>query len=574
MKKTFITSLFLFFCFSLFSEQLTKFNTSWTSIITGKPVSNPIATSYGFIVSTDAKNIVAVSNNGNILWDKQIKKWSSTIRLSVVQNDFFTITNSRNSDLSLYNPSGVEIWKIKAPFSITKNITPGRDGRFFARNSTNIACLGMNGICKWSIKTPTQADSEIQTLQDGSLIVFLSELVDGKTKALRISPFGEILEEIIFSGKVTSSNTCIDGILLCFSDGNSGLFSLVNNRSTNRWVIKNNNVLESFFSVSNNSNDVVYYSTDNTTSTISIIDSKNGGILNSFTTRLLGVKSIDCTEEGIFIADNQDFYFFSKEGKELWNGSISQKDSSNILFSFFTTDNMLVFLNKDWSISSYKINQTSTKKRKTLLKSTYNSFYDFNSSYISNYISPIDGVLKEKNTYELLQKGFYNSYEKELTSLTNNACQEYLNSLRRTTSNYREEPSTFESDIIGLNNMISLLPLFGTDLYPHFIAEFLKREKNSYIKKTLLTSIIQNGFDPDEEMIKSLEIVVQNKSIKDDSTLTMICDSIYSICLFMGRPAFNDYGKSILTNFLYPPYGSTVRNYARETLKKIGELSI
>ena len=61
---------------------------------------------------------------------------------------------------------------------------------------------------------------------------------------------------------------------------------------------------------------------------------------------------------------------------------------------------------------------------------------------------------------------------------------------------------------------------------------------------------------------------------KDSVYLNTVCDCVYSICLFMGRPAYNKKGKEILKTFMGPGYTFNTRTYARDTLKKIISLEL
>ena len=60
---------------------------------------------------------------------------------------------------------------------------------------------------------------------------------------------------------------------------------------------------------------------------------------------------------------------------------------------------------------------------------------------------------------------------------------------------------------------------------------------------------------------------------KSDVIIAM-CDAIYEICRFMGRPAFYSHGLEILTSLFYPQYDNSVHEYARKTLTKIACLKI
>ena len=89
----------------------------------------------------------------------------------------------------------------------------------------------------------------LQELPDGSIIVFLND-EGGKTRGLRISPFGQELENIIFTGSIKTTHTCKDGVLLTFTDGSAGLFSLKNGLAESKWVASVKNAA-SVFAVSN-----------------------------------------------------------------------------------------------------------------------------------------------------------------------------------------------------------------------------------------------------------------------------------------------------------------------------------
>ena len=90
----------------------------------------------------------------------------------------------------------------------------------------------------------------------------------------------------------------------------------------------------------------------------------------------------------------------------------------------------------------------------------------------------------------------------------------------------------------------------------------------------ILFGICKNGYDPDQKLLQALEKLSQRVTSKDTTIINLICDSVYSICVFQGRPAYNSKGKQILKNFMYPQYSSTNRDYARNTLKRILELGL
>mgnify|MGYP002510493588 CR=1 FL=1 len=206
-KKIYLIAYFLFLIQLAYSQNLEQSNSKkhiltlsnenavWNTVISGKAICQPCETSYGFAVLTDGKMITACSNNGTKLWEKGVPGKPNPY-LTVFANDFLlTVSNEKN--LTLINPSGLALWTKKVPFNITNNPYAGRDGRIFVRGKKNICCYGINGILKWQIETPElNKNIPMQELNDGTILCFLTETVQGKSKAIRFTPFGQILENI------------------------------------------------------------------------------------------------------------------------------------------------------------------------------------------------------------------------------------------------------------------------------------------------------------------------------------------------------------------------------------------
>ena len=82
------------------------------------------------------------------------------------------------------------------------------------------------------------------------------------------------------------------------------------------------------------------------------------------------------------------------------------------------------------------------------------------------------------------------------------------------------------------------------------------------------------GYDPDGKLLSAIEKNAELAGTKDSVYCNIICDAVYSICLFMGRPAYNKQGKDIIKRFMGNNYSSNTRLYARDTLKKIISLEL
>lgn len=580
MKKIISLLLVLLSSFFLSAQTaLTNLNTSWSQVLGGKFISKPVLTSFGFIGITDGKTISALTNSGKIIWEVNTSVNSETI-VTVISSDFtLAVTNGRKK-ITLYNPSGVPLWNKVLSFDVTHKAFEGRDGRFFLRGENTLACYGINGICKWSIETERQSPVELQELEDGSLILFLKELSDGKTRALRITPFGKIIEDITFSGEILSSSTTDCGIFLTFSDGSAGLFGLSDEKAVNRYVLdprlfnKNKN---NFFCSALHKDYGVFVTENRSGVKLLYLNGRNGevkwtAILDQFS--ITDIVEAKLTEEGFFICDMKTGYFYNKEGLLQWTCSMPENKSRNKWKNaFFTENNTLVICYDNWTLNGYIVEQHTGNYKSDIKYNYYLDYLKIDSSvygtvYQNELSSEITGPHRIKN----LEAGYYGEKEILFTSDLISCCQAYIQANSETNFGVHDGPSLFQANVSQMESLLNQLPYYGTRYTTNLTAKLLKKETNNSILNCIVTGITKSGYDPDGEILQALEIL-SSKTLKSNINLQLnICDAVYSVCRFMGRPAFNKSGKTILKNFMYPSYNSKVRTKARQTMEMIAAL--
>ena len=581
MKKLILTlTLFITFLATGFAGQgieLNNINATWSRVLPGKLICQPQTTTRGFAVITDAHSLMSFTSEGRIIYEKLLTRANGAL-FAVLKNDFIALITGSSKRITLLNPDGKELWTTTTDFKITQSPYSGRDGRFFVRGDDTLACYSLNGIQKWKLTTPLQSTIALNELPNGSLILMLKELAAGKTKALRISPFGEIEEEITFAGEVTRALTTPKGILLVFTDGTSGLFNLdtEQKKSTHQWLFKKDSVKKTnkdFFILSQDQNEVVYVNIKTSNIEIDYINLADGSIKNSF------IINESITPEygwynnsGVFIADSKNACFYNNAGRYIWSGILpSQNSKQAVTHTGFTVDNCFLLFEKDWSVHAFRTAVAPDKPlTQTTSKNNYSDFYELNTTLMELPLPiPIDKSILDPVRTKLLNTGNYGSTEKEYISQLLSLCTVYKN--LKSTSNFgtRLEKTVFETDTAGMENILSQLNLFGTDTFCDFTAFFLKNETNRALIHALLRGIVQNGYDPEGKILESLEYLAHNTSEKDENLLKDICDALYSVCITNGREAIEPRGKDSLTTLLYPKYTSVVRDYARNTLKKL-----
>ncbi|MCK9168981.1 MAG: PQQ-binding-like beta-propeller repeat protein [Treponema sp.] len=565
---------------------------NWNAVVSGQAVCTPELTSYGFAVLTEGRMISACTDTGTILWQRAVPGRPDPF-LTVLDGDFLLTVNDGHT-LSFTNPSGLTLWSSIVPFSIISAPYKGRDGRVFVRGRKDIACYSIKGICKWHLSTEQQSLLPLTELPDGSLVVFLMQPAGDKTAAVRISPFGEILEQITFAGIVTSTASCSDGLLLTFSGGGAGLCSIQNNDVRSVWALPSDNSIfsgaaknDNTFFLASGSSRAVLVQPLSENAKITLFNTGSGTVLSTLIVPNININKTvykAVSENNYLIADDNHAVLISDSGDCRWSALLPQKNSSSTSWNYltYTANGFLVLCRTSWAVTGYRMIQnfpSTYNFENTIKKKDYSTFIQSdNQNNISFKIWSITGDLGSGLTgdgrrRELLN-GMYGINEIKWTKELFDAGHAYLYFLHNSNSGGRTKPSVFSTDITGTDRMLSQLSLYGTDTFQPLIAQLINYEKNRTLMHTLIETAGSCGYDPDDKLLNSLDNALFSISARDDVLLFSLCDAVYSICRFMGRPAFYKHGREILSKMLYPQYDNRVHVYARKTLTNISGLKL
>ena len=601
MKRNYLTVVLLFLSQLAFSQQtkvpvqdLNTVNASWTCVIGGKAICQPQTTSYGLAVLTDGKMISAVSNNGVKLWEHPVPGKPDPY-LTVFSSDFLLSVNDKKN-LSLINPSGLTLWTKKVPFELTCAPCSGRDSRIFVKGKKNIACYGLNGVCKWKLDTPELKDLPLFEMNDGSILAFLEQTPNGRSGGIRITPFGEIVETINFAGLVQNACTLPGkGVLLVFNGNGAGLCSVNENQTITSWAIPSEDKAFAScvsnagaqFLVLNPAKSSLIVNCSSFTRII-VFNNSDGRVSDYFDVPISysnqSCASVTKDGTGIFIADRKRALLYSSQGNLTWNGNLSPGgQSSSWNYLCYTGSNHLVTCGTAWVLNGFRTSQKLVKKnssqstKSNCKKIDYKMYYKINTSYfdIFNFTEKIDRDFLGSNRIDLLRKGLYGQQEVRIASDLLSLSGAYTEYLSRSNSGARPDyKSVFETDSTGVQEFINQISLMGTDDYPKILANLIKNEPKDDNLKSLIIAAGTCGYDPDGSMLTAIDNKMQNINARNTSVLNSMCDSVYEICRYMGRPALYEHGIQILTRMMYPQFSSSTRDKARETLVKISSLRI
>lgn len=573
-RKTLSLILLILINISAYTQvNLADTQPSWTTVLGGSVLTTPVRNSTGYVAAVDGKMLYAFNEEGSVIWKHSIS--SKPDFMSVGKGGMLFLV-TRGTRLSIVNPSGVELWKINTGFNITENPFPGRDGRVFVRGNVELACYGIKGARRWLINIADQnLNIPLIELNDGRLLVFLNKTNSGNSMAYIISPFGQIEEEIVFSGIVSSAETCGQGVLLSFSDGSIGLCAVANKNTVSKWIL---NKTETGFSSSAAiipyafSDEIAVFASG---SKIIYINPKNGAILASLSSSVnassLAFKGI--TAQGLVVADKNGAECYNRDGESIWQAKFNTSKVWEYLIA--TDEGYLVFCRKDWVIESYRVWQTTTSASSSYKEQAFSHYSELytNTALTSNSLTgrAISESLS-KEIYTGWQTEDFGIKEKKWLSLLSND----MNSLYYDwmTASANQNPY-FRQNIAYTQEILNLVSESGICLYQNYIANMLKSINDSTMTLTLARNAGKIAYDPKGAMLNALAYKAMHLQPKGSDNIFMaICDSTYEICRFMGRPAFFQRGNEILTYMLRPQFNKKVQAYAKATLEKIMKLNI
>lgn len=585
MKKIFcLVFIFLFVSF-FYADESEALQPNWQLVVGGAPIAPPIITDFGFAVPLDGRTMAAVSETGQLMWFATLPGYKTSPHYTMGTGDFL-IAVSRGNKLSLINPSGLTLWSSTAPAEILSTPLQGRDGRIYLQCTNQLACLGIGGTLKWTLPVENISTLPLTELEDGSVLCLLNTIVDGCSTAVRVSPFGEILEEITFTSVVAGVKQSKFGTILIFTDGSLGICSSTDNMAVTRWSIPAL-VSPSVSSVPPQ----IYLDTLHTLcavvtasgsqSLVTVVDLDKGekkfNVSAAINLNDLQFGTIDLTN--IVLCDSQKVLGLSlDDGVEVWNSDLPGKLTWDYLL--YTPKGYIITLEKkSWLISAYRVTQTIGSQQYRAYKSEKTNYPVYielatqkanipqNDSEVFMNLIPPD---LEKTIYRSIYEGNYGTSEAQWQALVTRENTRCLSNSKSVSQN-----PMASYDITYKESIIKLMGAFESSCFNRNLAQILQQETDISLLRTALRASAKIAYDPNLELLSSIELLLGKTSLLSNYTITTaICNAVYEICRFMGKPALFSRGRYILSYLLNQKLDSKTKDYAVYTLQKLISLEM
>lgn len=577
MKKFQIILICILFCTKFYAN-----TPNWQMVSGGDPIAPPAKNEYGLTILLDGRTMGAVTAKGHFQWLSTVPGGNPSPFLGKGDGGFI-YTVSGNNKLSVFNPSGLCLWTKETPAEIISAPIQGKDGRIFVQCNQQITCFGINGKIKWNIQAQPSAGFPLLQLDDGSILHIQQKTISEHSTAIRISPFGEILEEIIFTGKIVQAKEIDCGILLIFTDGSFGCCSTSDLKAITKWTIPSSLLKLSASSVlvtKKNTSYAAILSPDITNTKITFIDIANGNILSQHTapinTSLITFSVLE--NDSVILCDKKTATACSIKEGTIWEYEIPSKKQWS--YVSYLDDGYLVVLEKNsWIISAYRVTQkigsTKSTKKSTPQKNIYKEFTDKaaqkdgisqqSSSIFGRIISP--AMLKEIE--QKLPQGNFSEKEAVWISALNLETKQIETRFMSQSNEHITGSSIITNSLSYYQNVLFLIGNMESSIFNRSLSTIISNETDNSILIAALQAAANIGYDPENILLDSIQ-KLSYKSIAHNQRIAQhLCDAVYEICRYMGKPALFTKGRQILSHLLNNTSDARTKAIASITMEKI-----
>ncbi len=549
---------------------------SKVTVLGGAALTDAVRNASGYMLAIEGKILYAFDGEGNAVWTHGL---SSKVESLAPGLGGLLYAVSRKTTLCMISPGGKELWKARPGFSMEGDPVAGRDGRVFVRGGGSIACYGLKGTRRWKTDVEGQdAGLPLMELNDGRLLVFLTKTVDGKSCALTLSPFGEPMEELTFSGLVKAAAPCGDGVLLSFSDGAIGLCSVQGGKCVSSWIRP---ATETGFSSAAQIVTGVFSGRtaaflSGSPARVIYVNTQTGKLEQEAKTGLnagqLRYKAV--TAQGLVLADASTAECYSAEAQPVWKASYS--NASTWTHLFVSDEGCISFMGKDWVISTYRVKQNLSAGEETPFKertaSQYFAFYADSLLGSSDLYGRAVGNQLSLEMMEDWRNGDFGGREQGYLSLLTHEISAISTAYSSANASRNSEGFYYLTHHAYCQELFAQAAACQLASFAPSIAKLLVKTSGSPLSLSLIKAAGETAFDADGALIDALLYTARHTPTSgNDGTLMAICDATYEICRFMGRPTFIKKGNAILSYLLYPQFSQRVHDYAKRTLDRIIE---
>lgn len=541
-----------------------------TFVLTGRAVSNPFEMPYGMAAFFDGNRFLAISHTGKVLFTIRLP-FAAETNVEKIGSDFLLVANGNVA--TLLNPIGRALFQKDVGFPLSQGSLMSVDGRVFIKGEKNIACVGLNGVLKWKLHVPLLAATPLIKTEDGSILAFLQN--SGGKKAILISAFGEILQNLEFTGDILDFCTSEDGPVLVYKDGTalSAAFRGKENFARTKVKLGKEKILQAKLSVHNEMAGVLYKNSAG--SFFTAFNTKNGEILADYEVEGENVLSFRFTPSFLILTGEKKIFVYENDGTKLFE--IEKEADSKY---FFTKTGALLTFYPDWRMTRQNYKTKAKKflpsekhnKNEQKICALYRPFLTRNEEETKRalFADKIEEIVSKEDFAPFFNEE-YGEKEKKLVEKIALLTSAFLKIEKEKIGG--KATNVFEKDIRNFQETLFYLRILGTSLASEYLALMIEIDQKNFYINALLFAAAENPFDVNGALFAAIQrkILSSSHSLSENSLLLAI-DVLYKSAVTMGNTKNINAAKSLFSFLLQKKFKKNVNADAREKLKLLNEL--
>lgn len=548
MKKKYRRNILVLFFFGtlihLYGQNLDAY---WTLVIAGKNISTPVFWNGNIYTAGEDRALTCITSRGKFLWRRNTEEFPGSF-LSVSNSGLLYLVTVKGN-LEVFSSQGFPVWKYRLDEKPIFPVFTARDGRCFIIQSNRIICLTASGKLKWNI--PLASAPIVPPAETGSKdIVLISTAGD----FLRVSIFGEIIEQHHLKKTVSAVGEAPGGYILACTDGSISYYKTTGG-SESIWQCSEQGICKRIFY-------------------------KNGKVLYMFENGKIIFKTLETNEfiwqtelhssfsQGVeCFADGNEFNITAKGygctitdlGKIKWEKQIPEKT----FFPIITENGLLIGITKEF-LNAYRV-ETKLLRRGS------------NKNNVEKFYSIVDAK-KESTSQDELPFFIEYSATAELLDLISEEIKagtvaekepRYAMQLKTILQNKRKA-SYFSQEFMPLDRAraAELLGKLGSYEYSTILLDEINAGNDSSVNAGILRGLESIAYDIDGKTIAGIDFIIQSTRYHDSETMKAACDCLVAL-VKSGNNETSKKAIGLLFSISTGKYSNVIQNYAQQKIKEI-----
>lgn len=564
MKIKFFFILFPLFLSSLLFSQSASVssleNHIWRNSIGGGLITGiQIGPEAAFVLG-DNKALQVYHRNGNLLWRTYFSgEVEPFLYVSKRFFSFVVVKRAGHYYLNAINRGGKIVWEQEIPGKVVFHPAEGKDGRLIFPLNDKLICLSLNGTKKWQVTLPSSPVNMPVKINDTSIMIPLKN-----GDVYHINQFGGIID-------IISTGTSIFQIVGAVSDKenaiyvstNGGLvkYSSVNGQWIREWEMPLTDEPVQIVPVQDDCNGILL---QNGTllvfnSTGEVLKQINSEKIEVNKLKIQGVEPLRYENKSWYINTGSAIYAFSVSGEQRW--CFRKKNNQGV--PVLSQEGDIYTADSGWILYAYRA-ETRIQSPTPLLdySETEYGFSTVKSSRYGTWFSASSAVIQSdleriKNRFDTGYGDFSESEDiRRLIEIATDDCDDQSGAVVNVSDRW---------------DACLLLGESGSGDAKKCLLNILNRDADSHVREAAIRGLGLYKLDLDNTMMDAFaKYLYSSRTTKSDSELKALCETIGSVCDFMGSPVAEK-GIKLLSAMNNLPFNDVVRKKASEILQNLAQ---